>query len=301
MFDTENFYKELVDNLFDGVYFVNRDRIITYWNKGAERLTGYPPDHVIGRSCRDNILNHVTANGMQLCLTNCPLAATMEDGNPREAEVFLHHSQGHRVPVIVRSSPIRNKSGEIIGAVETFNNNEALFSSRKKIWELNRSAMTDPLTVIGNRRYIEERLRTTLFDIQTNETQSGLLFLDIDGFKKFNDTYGHDVGDQVLKTVAQTLKANLRATDFLGRWGGEEFVIIINDIPNAQTLLDIGDKLRALVECSGIKLNGTNLSVTVSMGGTMIDQQNTIDENVQRADQLMYKSKQAGKNRVTVG
>ncbi len=79
----KDFYKEIIDNLYDGVYFVDRDRVITYWNKGAERITGYSAEQTIGRACRDNLLNHVTANGVELCLTNCPLAAVMQDGNPR--------------------------------------------------------------------------------------------------------------------------------------------------------------------------------------------------------------------------
>ena len=80
MLEDNNFYKDLIDNLFDGVYFVDRERLITYWNKGAERITGYESNQVIGRSCRDNMLNHVTADGEQLCTSQCPLAACMEDG-----------------------------------------------------------------------------------------------------------------------------------------------------------------------------------------------------------------------------
>src|SRR6478672_12515562 len=90
--DTNELYKDVIDNLYDGVYFVDRDRVITYWNNGAERITGYKRKDVIGRSCRDNLLNHVTAAGVQLCLGRCPLAACMEDGIPKEAEVFLHHA-----------------------------------------------------------------------------------------------------------------------------------------------------------------------------------------------------------------
>jgi PAS domain S-box-containing protein len=70
MSDEKDFYKEIIDNLYDGVYFVDRERLITYWNKGAERITGYSAAQTIGHSCRDNLLNHVTANWIQLCLNN---------------------------------------------------------------------------------------------------------------------------------------------------------------------------------------------------------------------------------------
>ena len=96
MSEEKDFFKGIIDNLYDGIYFVDRHRTITYWNKGAERITGYSAAETIGRGCRENLLNHVTADGVQLCQRDCPLAAVMEDGNEREAEVYLHHANGHR-------------------------------------------------------------------------------------------------------------------------------------------------------------------------------------------------------------
>jgi PAS domain S-box-containing protein len=105
--EDNSFYKDVIDNLYDGVYFVDRERVITFWNKGAERISGYSSQQVIGHSCRDNLLNHVTAHGVQLCQGQCPLAACMEDGRPREADVFLHHADGQRIPILVRAAPMR--------------------------------------------------------------------------------------------------------------------------------------------------------------------------------------------------
>lgn len=193
----KNFYKDIIDNLYDGVYFVDRDRTITYWNKGAERITGYSAAQTLGRRCRDNLLNHVTANGVQLCMNNCPLAAVMEDGNEREAEVYLHHADGHRVPVIVRGSALRDEEGNIIGAIETFSNNASLIHTRRKLRDLRHAALTDPLTGVGNRRHIEGRLSAALAEFHNNATSAGLLVMDVDRFKKFNDTHGHNLGDDI--------------------------------------------------------------------------------------------------------
>lgn len=131
--EDKDFYKELLDNLYDGVYFVDRERLITYWNNGAERITGYKSNQVIGHSCRDNLLNHVTANGIQLCDAQCPLAACMEDGIVREADVFLHHADGHRVPVLVRAAPLRDAQGNIFGAVETFSSDAGAIAVRQQL------------------------------------------------------------------------------------------------------------------------------------------------------------------------
>jgi len=300
MFDDPEFYKDLIDNLYDGVYFVDRDRRITYWNKGAERITGYKSDQVKGRLCRDNILNHITANGIQLCLTNCPLAASMQDGQTREAEVFLHHHDGHRLPVVVRASPIRNKDGEIIGAVETFSNNDQVVQTRRQVDELRQSALTDPLTGIGNRRYLEEGIRAIKVEVERGVGIAGLILIDIDNFKQINDTYGHEIGDQMLLMVARTLKYNLRGSDLLGRWGGDEFIAVIHNVHELSALRDIAKKLHVMVESSRLDLETARLSITISIGATLIKENETFDKFFQRADKYMYKSKQAGRNQITV-
>lgn len=301
MLSENDFYKDLVDHLFDGVYFVDQNRVITYWNQGAERITGYSAEQVIGRSCRDNLLNHVSANGLQLCLSNCPLSACMEDGKPREAEVFLHHASGYRVPVRVRASPIRNAAGEIIGAVETFNNNTRTVNLRHQLRELRRTSQKDPLTRIGNRLFVEGRLRAMLAEFRHTHTPVGLLFLDIDYFKQFNDIYGHELGDKVLQMVASTLSYNIRTSDAVGRWGGEEFLVLLYDVEDEGDLFIIAEKLRTMVAWSQLDWQGEQLKVTISVGATLLQSHDTPASFVRRADLLMYESKHHGRNRVTVG
>jgi PAS domain S-box-containing protein len=126
------FERALIDHLYDGVYYVDRGRRIRYWNQGAERLTGFAAASVVGHFCYDNLLNHVDASGTQLCRDGCPLAATMVDGEPREAEVFLRHREGHRVPIRVRTSPVRDREDKVIGAVEIFDDRTELSTARRR-------------------------------------------------------------------------------------------------------------------------------------------------------------------------
>lgn len=296
----KDFYKNIIDNLYDGVYFVDRDRVITYWNKGAERITGYSAEQTIGHRCRDNLLNHVAANGSMPCLTSCPLAAVMEDGREREAEVFLHHADGHRLPVIVRASALHDEQGRIIGAVESFSNNASLIGTRRKLRDLRQAALTDALTGVGSRRHLEGRLSATIAEFHSNARCFGLLFMDVDYFRQFNDIHGHNMGDRALRMVAQTARHALRATDSLGRWGGEEFLAILHDVSSANDLQHIAEKIRALVQQSHLD-ESTALSLALSIGGTLILPEDTFDSFVGRADQLMYRSKRAGRNRTTMG
>ena len=297
----KDFYKNIIDNLYDGVYFVDRDRTITYWNRGAERITGYSAAQAIGRRCRDNLLNHVTASGARLCQNHCPLAAMMEDGKPREAEVYLHHADGHRVPVVVRATPLRDENGQVIGAVETFSNNTSLVNVRRRLSEMHQIAHTDTLTQIGNRQHLEGRLRAVVAEFENNNNMAGLLFMDIDHFKRINDIYGHDVGDKALTMVANTFRLALRATDTIGRWGGEEFIAILYDTSDEKNLYITAEQVRALVEASSLDIDRQTLNVTASIGATRLYPNDTPESLIRRADGLMYRSKRAGGNRVTMG
>lgn len=299
--EARDFYKDLVDNLYDGVYFVNRERLITYWNKGAERITGYKSDQVVGRSCKDNLLNHVTANGVQLCRGQCPLAECMEDGLVRDADVFLHHADGHRVPVLVRAAPLRDDQGNIFGAVETFSSDAAIMTVRQQLRELRRTTRTDALTKIGNRQFLEGRLRAVIAEYENQGGGAAVVFIDIDNFKRFNDTYGHDIGDKVICMVAATLKHNLRNTDVVGRWGGEEFLAILYDVNSFDALKFVCEKLRTLVDFSRLDLPDKSLNVTISIGATLLLPHDTPESFVRRSDELMYQSKKGGRNRVSVG
>jgi len=295
----ENRYKDILDNLYDGVYFVDRQRRITYWNKGAERISGYKASQILGKRCLDNILNHVSEHGVQLCLYGCPLHATMDDGKPREAEVYLHHADGHRIPVLVRTSPILDAEGEIIGAVESFSDNSSLLTTRRRVTRLEQTVLLDPLTGIGNRRFIDIRIQSAFFEYQQHRIPFGVLFMDIDDFKTVNDRYGHEIGDRALQLVASTLKHNLRGDDAVSRWGGEEFIALLAGV-SRDGLLNAAEKLRALVENSPVLVSKKAIPLTISVGATMLRLEDDPTSLLRRVDQYMYASKNNGRNRVTI-
>jgi diguanylate cyclase (GGDEF)-like protein/PAS domain S-box-containing protein len=294
------FYRDVLDNLFDGVYFVDRERRITFWSKTAEKMTGYEAREVVGRRCADNILVHVDGDGTNLCEGLCPLARTIEDGELREADVFLHHRKGHRMPVSIRVAPIREADGRITGAAEVFSDNSRRLAEFQELDRLKQLALVDPVTEIRNRGFMEISLQSVLKEVDRYSWPMGLLFVDIDRFKQVNDGYGHEAGDQILKAVAQTLVQGVRAFDIVGRWGGEEFVLIIRNI-NEKNLGKLAEKLRSLVAKSFVTLAACQVGVTVSIGATTFLPEDTVESAISRADALMYRSKAGGRNRVTLG
>lgn len=298
-FDNDS-YARIIESLHDGLYFVDTNRIITYWNKAAERISGYTAAEVIGRSCADSILTHIDGKGRYLCKGLCPLAATIADGEDREAEIYMHHKDGHRVPVFVRVSPLNDRKGKIIGGIELFTDFSNVQANSLRIIELEKLALLDNLTQLANRNYIERELQARLEEHRRFTVPFGVLFIDIDHFKKVNDTYGHDVGDEVLKFVARTFISNSRPFDLYGRWGGEEFIGIIRNITN-DDLAHLGDRLRILIEHSYIIHGDKKLHVTVSLGVTSVNDNDNHESLIKRADTLLYESKRAGRNRLTIG
>jgi diguanylate cyclase (GGDEF)-like protein/PAS domain S-box-containing protein len=296
---SEDLYREIVQNMHDGVYFVDRERRITYWNKGAERITGYSAEEVVGSACSNNILVHVDALGRQLCKGPCPLAAAMAGGRPHQTEVYLHHKLGHRLPVWVRTSPLRDADGNLIGAVEMFSDISSRQALREQVEELKKLALLDTLTGLPNRRHLEGYLQSRLEELRRSGVGFGLLFMDIDHFKQFNDQFGHDVGDQLLTVVANTLSFSIRRFDMVCRWGGEEFAGVFPHT-DSDALRGLAERLRVLVAQSQAQTDIGMLSVTLSIGGSMATPEDSAASLLQRADRLMYASKINGRNRVTI-
>jgi diguanylate cyclase (GGDEF)-like protein/PAS domain S-box-containing protein len=292
--------ERIIENLHDGLYLVDENRVITYWNKAAEQISGFAANEVVGKSCADNILTHVDVDGKHLCTDMCPLAATMADGHPREAQVYLHHKHGHRIPVSIRATPLTDKHGNIVGAIELFSDISNQSTNELRVKELEKMALLDNLTQLANRNYIEKEIWNRFEEIKRFGFSFGILFIDIDHFKTFNDTHGHDVGDMVLKFVAGTFVSNARPFDLYGRWGGEEFIGIVRNM-SAKDLEAIGNRLRRLIENSYILHQNNRLHVTVSMGATIGKADDTIETLLKRADTLLYQSKADGRNRLTIG
>jgi len=292
----KKFYQDLLDRMSDGVYFVTLDRRITYWNSGAERLTGYRASEVLGHSCAEGLLRHVTDKGGQLCLHGCPLAKVMKDGRSREAEVYLHHKDGHRVRVTVRGQVLRDPDGKIAGSVEVFSTQAANpFAGERRDPT---DDFLDSVTGLAGRRFGELHLNTLMGAVAERDTTLGILFIDVDHFKEVNDTSGHKVGDQVLRMVAQSLANGLRGGDIPVRWGGDEFLALLPGIDQAG-LLAAAERVRMLTENSWIQRGDVQVRVTVSVGATIAAPTENATDLADRADGLMYASKQGGRNRVT--
>lgn len=294
----KNLFLSVVNNLQDGVYIVDPQRRIVFWNKAAEEITGYSAKEIVGKHCQSNLLNHISKEGTPLCLVGCPLFASINDGKQRKEEVFLRHKNGHRIPIRTNIFPIMER-GITIGAVEIFTVASPKVYEDDLIATLTEAAMKDNLTKLPNRKYLSSFMEYQIVALQRFGTNFCVVFGDIDHFSVFNNTYGHEVGDKVLIAVADSIRYTLRSSDMWGRWGGEEFLGIFT-VNNDKEARAVGEKMRVLVAGTQVPHEGESLSVTMSLGVTMARRDDTIDSIVARADEAMYQSKTGGRNRVTV-
>lgn len=293
-------YEKVLDSTHDGVVVVDRERRVTYWNDSAEKLSGLAVRDALGKYCFDSLLELVDEAGKPLSKNGSLLGRALLDGEVSESDLYLRHKTGHQVPINLRVLPLRNSSGAIVGAVEIFNDCTAKTEAEKRAAELESLAFRDSLTNLPNRRYLELKVTQALQDFRQLSRMYGLLVLDLDHFKKINDAHGHGVGDAVLKMVADTLAPGLRAGDLVGRWGGEEFVVLLPEV-KATVLGDMAERCRLMIAQSSVANGPTQVSTTASIGATFLNDNDSMESVIQRADALMYESKRSGRDRTTVG
>ena len=221
----------------------------------------------------------------------------MKSGLPQNVNAFMHHKEGHRLPVKIKSIPMSDDSGEIIGGIEVFSDISEEINLEDKVEKLEGLVWKDELTGVANRRFITDKTKILLNLKRTFNKGFAIMFFDVDHFKRVNDTHSHSVGDKVLKMVANTLKNNLRSSDLIGRWGGEEFVGLFPGEDKA-VFKEVANRIRMLIENSFLTVEDEKISVTVSIGVTIAKKGDTIDDLIKRADKMMYKCKTAGRNRV---
>ena len=165
--------------------------------------------------------------------------------------------------------------------------------------ELERIAITDSLTGLFNRRYFFERVEQLLPSALEEKSSVALIMIDVDHFKNINDTYGHTVGDRVMKHVVAALVSRVRTADIMARYGGEEFVLFLKDV-GSRGALALAERMRAQVEETPYPLGEGNIPTTISVGITICDtsrENPVLDDLIVRADRALYAAKQNGRNR----
>jgi len=255
----------LLDSTAEGIYGIDREGLCTFINPAAAQMFGYPQtEALIGKNLHD-LTHHTLPDGTpyprQECRMLWPLASG--EGVLVEDEWFWRRD-GASFPVSYSSYPIR-QGGEITGVVVTFTNITDRVQAEERIRHL---AEHDPLTDLPNRTLLTDRMHQAIARARRSGELLGVLFLDLDNFKTINDSLGHEIGDQILCQVGHRLTMCLRDIDTVSRQGGDEFVILLDGIPNADETARLAERI-LVVLAEPIQIQGLELSITPSIGITL--------------------------------
>ena len=292
-------YEAVLESLPIGVYLVDRDRRIMLWNQGAEKISGYLRQEVIGRACADNLLMHCDENNHILCGWDCPLLGAMHDGRSRDATVFLRHKDGQRVPVSVRTAPFRDANGTLLGAVECFV--ERVLTPEAALNPHNQAVQDhlDELTGVPDHASVHSHLEALLEDFAEQRLPLGVLMIAIDDLDKFRMSRGRKGAEAIVGVVARTLARNVRPSDMVGCWGEGQFVVIGTNCP-AAALARLAETFRQIVQSAEILWWGDRISPAISVGGAVVRDDDTADSLLGRSQEALQASLEAGGGRVVI-
>lgn len=278
---------QIFNTAADGMRLIDMNFVIIRVNRTFLAMSGLSAEEVVGRKCFE-VFQGADCKG-----TQCPLRLILAGEELVERESLKHRADGTPILCIVTATPHRDADGVLIGIIEDFRD----ITARKKAEEeIRRLAHFDVLTELPNRALFHDRLERTLVQSLRYKRIFAILFLDLDGFKAINDTYGHEMGDRVLKEVGKRLQNAVRLADTVSRMGGDEFTILLIQL-NApeEAAIVVGRILEALAP--PLLINGNTITIGASIGISVFPRDGLEPEQLlQRADNAMYAAKAAGKN-----
>jgi len=277
----------------DGVYGVDRHGRITFANPAARDMLGIPHDGEMEGLSAYQLFHHAFEDGTAMPKANCFLSNCYRDGSQLIAwQTCFWHEAGRPVPVEATVYPLEI-DGRREGSVVAFRD----VSARKLLEEeLRWQATHDSLTKLLNRAYFETQLDQEIHRLRRSDQTSALLFVDVDRFKYINDTAGHAAGDQLLIEVSHRLRGRLRAADTLARIGGDEYAVILRNIPPAQ-LLQTADDFRRVLVSRPFTYGAKSYRVSCTIGVATLDRNTSSPSDAMaNADIACHIAKNQGRN-----
>jgi diguanylate cyclase (GGDEF)-like protein/PAS domain S-box-containing protein len=277
----------VIASIADGIMVTDARRRLVFVNAAFSRVTGYSADEALGRT------PSMLRSGRQDAAFYAEMWRRIDETGHWQGEIWNRRKQGEIYPELLSVSAVRNADGEIVNYVGVFND---ISASKRYEERLHHLAHHDALTGLANRVLFEDRFREAIGRARRQDQQVAVLFLDLDYFKKINDTLGHDVGDLLLQTAAQRILENVREIDTVARFGGDEFAVLLEVIDNHE---GAGTVARKLIDVLALpfQIDGRQLRISASIGIGCFPQDGAEPEAlIKNADTAMYRAKTGGRN-----
>ncbi|MEO8674463.1 MAG: diguanylate cyclase [Casimicrobiaceae bacterium] len=279
---------KVFETTVDGIMLTDADDRIIMVNSALSRLTGYAAEELLGKTLAESSFRPI-----DLAESDARMAQLNDQGFVT-GEVARFRKDGTPLSLWVTATTVRDAGGTITNYVRVFTDISLLKATQEKLEQL---ASFDPLTGLPNRRLLQDRLGRALLRAERNKNRMALMFIDLDRFKKVNDTLGHDIGDLLLRGVASRLQKCIRASDSVGRFGGDEFAIVLEDTAVPNDAKRVAERIVASL-AEPFHLNGHAVRTAASIGIAFYPT-NGIDAAtlLRNADMAMYEAKRSGSNR----
>jgi diguanylate cyclase (GGDEF)-like protein len=290
------FQERLLDNMYDAVIFVDANRQITLWNGGAERLTGIDAGSAIQRVFEAELI-HLRNERGELCIGElCPASAAIRSGLQSAQRLIVRGRNGRDLIVDAQSIPVVGDDATPQGVAIVLHDASGQVSLEERCLSLQKKATRDPLTQLSNRAEFDRFLALFVGVHLEGRSPCSLIIADIDRFKQINDNYGHQAGDEAIKSFAHLFKAHCKPGDLAARYGGEEFVLLCANCNNAEAA-GRAEKLRQLFS-ELPQRDMASICITASFGVTEIQPGDTPETMLRRADRALLLAKDTGRNKV---
>jgi diguanylate cyclase (GGDEF)-like protein/PAS domain S-box-containing protein len=310
--ESQDRLRYIIEGITIPTFVINMDHITTHWNRACANITGVPAAEIIGTrqqwrafyaSERPVMADLIIDQGIEDMVARhygpkYQRSKIIEDAF--EAEDFFAHFGNAGKWLYFTAAPLRDSSGMITGAIETLQDitdrktaELALSESERRHREL---SITDGLTGLYNSRHFYTRVHEEVERCNRYATPLSLILLDVDDFKRFNDTYGHLEGDRVLAGLAEVIRAEIRGSDSAYRYGGEEFIVLFPETAPDESQV-VAERLRqAFADRLFTPAPGERIHMTISIGGGGYHSGEDLTTFVKRIDKAMYKAKSHGRN-----
>ncbi|MEN6405298.1 MAG: diguanylate cyclase [Thermoguttaceae bacterium] len=290
------FQSRLLDNMYDAVVFIDAAGRVQSWNRGTERMTGVAGASVRGRLWNPDVLGLSDEKGRTIAAADCPVQTAIHCGVQSLRRLTILGRGQRPVAVDAHAIPVIDAQGVLQGAILLFHDASSETSLEQRCQQLHEKATKDPLTQVANRAEFDRVHAMFVAAHQQQQAPCSLMMCDLDRFKRVNDTYGHQAGDDAIKCLASLLKSSCRPGDLVARYGGEEFVLLCADCDNAAAARRAEQIRKALGQIAQPRMEGR--SVTVSFGVTEIQPGDTPETMLRRADRALLLAKANGRNTV---
>ncbi|MGN1388958.1 MAG: diguanylate cyclase domain-containing protein, partial [Bulleidia sp.] len=288
---------KLLDEMPIGCYVLKPDHTVIHWNPEAVSILGFTAEEMKGRKCIDMPLGCSFTNGEKVAGQLCPAVVAYHTGRPYSMQMFMRRKDGSDVLVRNILAPLKNHDGKVSELISFFIPLAGKDFDPSMVQNLYEIATRDPLTCLPGRKYMETCLQEEMEKFRRTGNTFAVLFADADYLHEINNTYGHEAGDAMLKEIGLMLRKNGRRTDRFCRWGGDEFVGLLQ-LKSPQDIEGIGRRFKASAEKCEIDVHGRKISCQTAIGITAVRKTDTIESLIARADQYMYQAKKSSDSHI---